>query len=44
MLMLMHYISRQPYLSAPAVGTYDDEVQVLSIKASELDISSLKLR
>ena len=34
-------LSRQPYLPAPAVGTADDEVQVLSIEASELDISSL---
>ena len=34
-------LSRQPYLPAPAVGTADDEVQVLSIEASKLDISSL---
>ena len=33
--------SRQPYLPVPAVGTADGEVQVLSIEASELDISSL---
>ena len=35
-------LSRQPHLPAPAVGTADDDVQVLSIEAvSEADISSL---
>ena len=34
-------LSRQPHLPAPAVGTADDDVQVLSIEALEVDISSL---
>ena len=35
-------LSRQPHLSAPTVGTADDDVQVLSIgTGDELDISSL---
>ena len=34
-------ISRQPQLPAPAVGTADDDVQVLSVGTDKLDISSL---
>ena len=34
-------LSRQPYLPALAVCTANDEVQVLPIEASELEISSL---
>ena len=40
MLMPTHY-PRQPYLPALAVCTANDEAQVLSIEASELEISSL---
>ena len=34
-------LSRQPHLPAPAVGTVDDDAQVLSIETSDMDISSL---
>ena len=34
-------LSRQPHLPAPAVGTVDDDAQVLSIEASDVDTPSL---
>ena len=34
-------LSRQPHLPAPAVGTVDDDVQVLSVEALDVDVSSL---